>query len=111
MVQQAPAGERVGPLVGDRRVGRERGRVTGQRFRDIQLTRADGEADGVGQQILDLLDFFDVLPELIGQRGQRRGQRAVQLIVQAAGLGQRGDGPMPGVGAAVPRMLTPLGLL
>ena len=68
--------------------------MAGQGLRGAQVAGADGEADGVGQQVLDLLEFLGVAVEPVGQRGQRLGQRALDLAVQAAGQGQRADEPV-----------------
>ena len=53
-----------------------------------------GQPDGVGQQVLDLLDFL-IAVERVGQRGLRLVQRAVLLAVQTAGQRQRPDRPAP----------------
>ena len=61
-----------------------------QGLRGAQVAGPGGEPDGVGQQVLDLLDFL-VAVERVGQRGPRLGQRAVLLAVQAAGQRQQAD--------------------
>ena len=71
MVQQAAAVERVRVPVRDLRFGGERGGVTRERLRGAQVAGLGGEADGVGQQVLNLLDFFRIAVEPIGQPGER----------------------------------------
>ena len=90
MVQQAAAVQRVRLPVRDLRFGGERGGVAREGLRGAQVAGLGGEADGVGKQVLDLLDFFGIAVERIRQRGQRLRQRAGLLAVQAAGQGQRG---------------------
>ena len=36
----------------------------------LQVAGLGGEADGVGKQVLDLLEFFGAAVERVGQRGQ-----------------------------------------
>ena len=85
MVEQAAAVQRVRLPVRDLRFGGERLGVAREGLRGAQVAGLGGEADGVGQQVLDLLEFFGVVVERLGQRGQRLRQRAVLLAVQAAG--------------------------
>ena len=89
MVQQAAAIQRVRLPVRDLRLGGERGGLAREGLRGAQVAGLGGEADGVGQQVLDLLDFFCIVAERVRQRGQRLRQRAVMLAVQAAGQRQR----------------------
>ena len=91
MVQQAAAVERVRLPMRDLRFGRERGGLARESLRGAQVAGLGGEADGVGKQVLDLLDFFCIAAERIRQRGQRLRQRAIMLAVQAAGECQRGN--------------------
>ena len=95
MVQQAAAVERVRLPVRDLRFGGERGGVAREGVCGAQVAGLGGEADGVGQQVLDLLDFFGLAVEAIGQRGERLRQRAVMLAVQAAGEGEGANKPGP----------------
>ena len=88
MVQQAAAVQRVRLPVRDLRFGGERGGLARQGLRGAHVAGLGGEADGVGKQVLDLLDFFGTAVERIRQRGQRLRQRAVMLAVQAAGQRQ-----------------------
>ena len=73
MVQQAAAIERVRLPMRDLRFGGERGSVAREGLCGAQVAGRGGEADGVGQQILDLLDFFRIAVEPSGQRGERLG--------------------------------------
>ena len=77
MVQQAAAVQRVRLPVRDLRFGGERGGLTREGLRGAQVAGLGGEADGVGQQVLDLPDFFRAAVEGICQRGQRLRKRAV----------------------------------
>ncbi len=85
MVQQAAAVERVRLPMRDLRFGGERGGVAREGLCGAQVAGLGGEADGVGEQVLDLLDFFCIAIEPIGQRGECLRQGAVLLTVQAAG--------------------------
>ena len=71
MVQQAAAIERVRLPMRDLRFGGERGGLARESLRGAQVAGLGGEADGVGKQVLDLLDFFCIAAERIRQRGQR----------------------------------------
>ena len=71
MVQQTAAVQRVRLPVRDLRFGGERGGLAREGLRGAQVAGLGGEADGVGQQVLDLLDFFRIAVERIRQRGQR----------------------------------------
>ena len=71
VVQQAAAIQCVCLPVRDLRFGGERGGLARQGLCGTKVVGLGGEADGVGQQVLDLLDFFCVAVERIRQRGQR----------------------------------------
>ena len=73
VVEQAAAVQRVRLPVRDLRLGREGVGAAGERLRGAQVAGLGGQPDGVGQQVLDLLDFFGIAVERIGQRGQRLG--------------------------------------
>ncbi len=73
MVQQTAAVERVRLAVRDLRFGRKRGGLIRDVLRGAQAAGLRGEADGVGQQVLDLLDFFCTAIERLCQRRKRLG--------------------------------------
>ena len=70
MVEQAAAIQRVRLPVRDLRSGGERGGLAREGLRGGQVAGLGGEADGVGKQVLDLLDFFRIAVEGLCQRGQ-----------------------------------------
>jgi len=71
MVQQTAAIERVRLPVGDLRFGGERGGLARDSLRGLRVAGLGSEADGVGQQVLELLGFFCIAAERTCQRGQR----------------------------------------
>ena len=71
MVKQAAAVERVRLPMRDLRFGGERGGLAHEGLCGAQITGFGGEADGVGKQVLDLLNFFCIAVERIRQCGQR----------------------------------------
>ena len=89
VLQQAAAVQRVRLPVRDLRFGGERGGLAREGLRGVQVAGLGRQPDGVGEQVLDLLEFLGTVGERIGQHGQRLRQRAVMLAVQAAGQGQR----------------------
>ena len=95
MIEQAAAIQRVRLPVRDLRFGGERGCLARAGLRGAQVAGLGGEADGVGKQVLDLLDLFCIAVERVRQRGQRLRRCAVMLTVQAAGEGQGADEPVP----------------
>ncbi len=95
MVQQPAAVQRVGLPVRDLRLGGERVGLAREGLHGPEVARLDAEAYGVGQQVLDLLEFLGIAVETLGQRGHSLRQRAILLAVQAAGQGQRADEPVP----------------
>ena len=66
MVEQAAAVQRVRLPVRDLRSGGEGFGVAGERLRGAQVAGLGGQADGVGQQVLDLFDFLGIAVERIG---------------------------------------------
>ena len=66
-----------------------------ERLRRAQVTSLGNETDGVGQQVLEVLDIFLSAVVLTAQRGQRLRQCAVLLLAQASGQCQRADEPVP----------------
>ena len=94
MIQQAAAVKRVRLPVRDLRSGGEGRGVAREDLRGVQVAGLRGEADGVSQQVLDLIELFCVVGEPGGQHGQRLRQRVGLLAVQAAGQGQRADHPV-----------------
>ena len=59
-----------------------------QGLRGAQVAGLGGEADGVGEQVLDLLDFLALPSNASVSAATRLRQRAVLLAVQAAGQRQ-----------------------
>src|SRR5580692_8989763 len=98
MVQQATAVEGVRLPVWDlRSSGQGRG-VTSEGLRDARVAGLHGEANAVGEQVLDLLDLLELLAvvgKTGGQRGECLGQRVGLLVVETAGEGQRAEDPVP----------------
>jgi len=85
LVDQAAAVQCVRLPVRDLRSGGEPGGMACEGGRGGQVAGLDGEADGVRQQVLDLLGFFRIALERLGQRGERLRQCAGVLVIQAAG--------------------------
>ena len=70
MVQQAVAIDRIRLPVRDLRYGGQSGGLAREGLRGAQVAGGGGQPDGVGQQVLDLLEFFGIAVERVGQRGQ-----------------------------------------
>ena len=70
MIEQAAAIEHVRLPVRDLRFGGKRGGLAREGPCGPHVAGLGGEADGIGKQVLDLLDFFGTAAERIGQRGQ-----------------------------------------
>ena len=70
-VQQPTAIERVRLPMRDLRLAGEGGGVARDGPCGAHVAGLAGETDGVGQQVLDLLEFFCIAVERIRQRGQR----------------------------------------
>ena len=69
--------------------------MPGQVLRGVQVADARGQADSVGEQVLDLLEFLAIVGESGSQLGQGLRQLVAVLAVQAPGQGQRADHPVP----------------
>jgi len=70
MVQQAAAVERVRLPVRDLSSGAQRGGVAREGLCGAQIADLDGEADGVGKEVLGLRKFFCIAVKRICQRGK-----------------------------------------
>ena len=70
VVQQAVAIDRIRLPVRDLRSGGQGGGLACEGLRGAGSSVAVASADGVGQQVLDFLEFFGIAVERVGQRGQ-----------------------------------------
>jgi hypothetical protein len=70
VVKQAAAVERVRVAMRDLRSGGESRGVARERLPGFEIAGPGGEADRVGQEVLDLIEFFRVAGEPGGQYGQ-----------------------------------------
>ena len=95
VVQQAAAVPGIRLPVRDLRIGGQRRGLAGEGSRGANVADLHGETHGVGEQVLDLIEFLAVVGKPGGQRGKRVGQRVRMLVVEAAGERQRADDPVP----------------
>jgi len=95
VVEHPAAVERVRLAVPDLRSGSERGGPAHDGIRRAQLAGLHREADGVGKQVFDLIEFFRIGLERVRQYGKRLRQFAAVLPLQAAGECQWADEAVP----------------
>lgn len=95
VVEQAAAVQRGRRAVRDRGSGRERGGAARDGISRAQVRDPRGEPGGVGEQVLDLHEFFGIGPERAGEYGKRLARAAVVFAIKAAGQCQRADQAAP----------------
>jgi hypothetical protein len=76
MVEQATAVEGVRLPMRDLRSGGKGRSVVREGLRSAEVAGVCRDADGIRQQVFDLVEFFDVVGEPGGQHGQRLRHRA-----------------------------------